>query len=164
MVAKWFHTFFRAFVHGNGVVVTTRCLDTQSLELVNASVSAISAFQFSLEWIIRFVRRSINAHDVSGTVVLIVPTMTIAVHAESLMLSAMRASERTKIVREFLFEFWPARGKIRVLIQMGPEGHMALLANVTCSLIIFAIRRVITEWFHLFFCTLVHHDGIHVTT
>jgi len=40
---------------------------------------------------------------------------------------------------------------------------MVCLADIACSRIIFAVRRVVTQWFHINFVAFVHHDNVIVT-
>jgi len=74
----------------------------------------------------------------------------------------MWTSERTEIIRKLLLEFVPASRKVRILIKMRPVSHVVGLPDVSCSCVSLAVGRMITQWFHILFSTLVDHDGVHV--
>ena len=74
----------------------------------------------------------------------------------------MRTSERTEIVGKLLLELVPATRKVGILIKMRPICHVIGLPDVSCSCVSLAVGRMITQRFHIFFGTLVDHDGVHV--
>ena len=104
MVTQGLHSLLSTFLHVRCVEVSISDLQPDPLEGVCPSVSTISAFQSSLEWVIRLVRRCVHAHDIPGSVADCIPTVRIGIRAECLVRSSMWTSERTQIVRELLLE------------------------------------------------------------
>jgi hypothetical protein len=74
----------------------------------------------------------------------------------------MLSSERTEVIWELLFELVPTTGEVRILIEMRSQGYVVLLPDVASPRVSLAVRRMITQWFHLFFRALVYHDCVHV--
>jgi len=130
MIAQRFHVYFFALVDRNGIIIAAYGLHSQSLELVDASVSPISAFEFALEGIIWFVWRRCYAHKVPDPIVLGVPAVRISVRAQRLMSPTMGTSEGAKIVRKFFFEFWPTGGEVGILVAVRRVCHVVLLTDV----------------------------------
>ena len=128
MVTQGLHSLLSTFLHVRCVEVSISDLQPDPLELVSPSVSTISAFQSSLKWLIRLVRRCVHAHDIPGPSADGVPSVRIAIRAERFGLSSMWTSESTKIVRELLLELVPTAGEIRILIKMRPVGYVVSIA------------------------------------
>lgn len=90
--------------------------------------------------------------------------MRTARSAQRFPLAAVGTSERAKITREFALEFGPSLREVRVLVAMWFIRNVICLADVSGSGIRFAVRRMITQWFHSLFGTFVNSYGIVVAT
>lgn len=130
VITQRFHVCFFAFVDVNRVIIATCSLHSQPLEFVDTSVSPIAAFQFALKRVIWFVWRRGYAHYVPDPVALGVPAVRISVRAQRLMSTTMGSSEGADVVRKFFFEFWPPRGKVRILVAVGRICNVVQLADV----------------------------------
>lgn len=89
--------------------------------------------------------------------------MRTARSAQRFPCAAVGTSERAKFSRKFTLEFGPSLGKIRILIKVGQQCNVICLADVSGSGIRFAVRRMITQWFHLQLGARVDHDRIIVS-
>jgi hypothetical protein len=84
--------------------------------------------------------------------------------AESFSRAAVRTSECAEFIGELTLQFGPPLREVRVLITMRPISNVVRLADVSCSGVRLAVRRLISKWLHTFFRAFVNGDRVVIAT
>jgi hypothetical protein len=163
MVAERPHILFLALIDHDDVVIAAGGFNPHLLENVFSSILTVFAVKYARKWWFWFVWRSLHAHDLT-ILRRCLPLVRVAICAEGLRSTTVRTRVGAESGWKLWFQVFPAAREIRGLIPMWWIRQMIVLAKIRCLWVVFAVRRMITQWFHAFLVTFVHHNCVEVAT